>query len=791
MRFKALIFRHALLSLAFLLLFLALNAPQVIVLSQLGAVAWYPATGLCLALMLGISPWYAIAVAFANTLAGALIYQQPLQTYGETLGAVGMAICYGGAAYILRGPLAIDPGLPRRRDVSRYLLVTVTAAMGATVVGVACLAADKTIAWNGVWRTSEIWFLGDAIGLVGVAPFFLIHVLPWVRQQVSPDQPAPHALAESHEKTNFTFSPAQALEALGQAVALPVVLWAVFGPHLRDRELTYLCLVPIIWIAMRQGIRRVVTGLLALNFGIALAMHVYPPTHELLGRLGLLMLVVSAVGLIAGSAVTERLRAAQELHEQTVYLNSLIENSPLGLAVLDRNGRTELTNPAFKELFLYDPSDLEGSSLDKMFVPQDEPSESRDLIPQVLAGQHLHLRVRRRRKDGEILNVEVHAVPLVVQGRVQGAYTIYNDISEQIKASEAERKHAESLSRLVSELQLRTRQMGLLNDMGSLLECCVETKEACSVVSVSVQKLFPEAVSGALYLFKASRNLLGSAGRWGKASSAEPIFAPDACWSLRTGRPHWSDNSADAIRCPHLPKDLGGMSLCVPMVAQGDTLGILQLDFDENNVPVENSGPESLRDSRQGLATAVSGQVALSLASLRLRETLRDQSIRDSLTGLFNRRFMEESLERELLRAGRKRHSLSVLFLDLDHFKRFNDTFGHDAGDFVLRSIADLLRNFFRSDDVCCRYGGEEFGIILPEASVEQAAIRAQALREQVKMLKLEHRNHALGVVTLSIGIAGFPEHAATAEQLLRLADQSLYRSKAAGRDTVTAAPRS
>jgi diguanylate cyclase (GGDEF)-like protein len=176
------------------------------------------------------------------------------------------------------------------------------------------------------------------------------------------------------------------------------------------------------------------------------------------------------------------------------------------------------------------------------------------------------------------------------------------------------------------------------------------------------------------------------------------------------------------------------------------------------------------------------------LASLRLRDSLRDQSIRDPLTGLFNRRFMQESLDRELHRARRKNRSLAVLFLDIDHFKRFNDTYGHEAGDFVLRSFADLFRRHFRNDDVICRYGGEEFAVILPESSSADAAKRAATLRAAVKKIGLRYRGQPLDQVTFSIGIAAFPEHGQTGEELLRAADQCLYQSKAEGRDRVTVA---
>ncbi len=190
----------------------------------------------------------------------------------------------------------------------------------------------------------------------------------------------------------------------------------------------------------------------------------------------------------------------------------------------------------------------------------------------------------------------------------------------------------------------------------------------------------------------------------------------------------------------------------------------------------------------QLLAASVAGQTAMSLASLNLRQKLQEQSIRDPLTDLFNRRFMDESLETEMLRGTRNMRPLSVILIDIDHFKKFNDTFGHDAGDRVLRSIADLLRNFFRASDICCRYGGEEFAILLPDSSLQNAVVRANALRTEVKRLTLNYDSQSLGAITISMGVAAFPEHGSSSEALLRTADRCLYESKAKGRDAVTVA---
>src|SRR5580658_5590285 len=317
---KRVIIRHALVSLSFVLIFLLLNHPGVIVLSHLGSAAWYPATGLVLALMLGISPWYGFLVCFSTALAGILIYQQPLASFGGTVGAVSFGAFYAAAAYVLRGSLKIDLGFRERRDVVRYLSVTTAAALGSTAIGVACLAADHAILWTEYWHSASFWFLGDEIGLLGVAPFLLIYVMPWIRRQLLPEPVASQPEPENFGKATFTGG--AFLEAGVQTCTLMAALWVMFGAELGHAELFYLSFIPIIWIAMRHGIRRVVIALLALNFGIVVAMHFYPPSCAPT-KVALLMFVISAAGLIVGSAVSERMRITGQLSQRTSELISV------------------------------------------------------------------------------------------------------------------------------------------------------------------------------------------------------------------------------------------------------------------------------------------------------------------------------------------------------------------------------------------------------------------------------------------------------------------------------------
>jgi diguanylate cyclase (GGDEF)-like protein len=221
-------------------------------------------------------------------------------------------------------------------------------------------------------------------------------------------------------------------------------------------------------------------------------------------------------------------------------------------------------------------------------------------------------------------------------------------------------------------------------------------------------------------------------------------------------------------------------------MTHGESLGVLHL---RRSHPAAELEQDLAGETGYALAEAVADHIALNLGNLRLREILRLQSIHDPLTGLFNRRYLEESMTRELSRASRDRYAVGVIVLDIDHFKHFNDAYGHDAGDAVLTDIGALLRNGIRGGDIPCRYGGEEFIAILPGAPIEATWWRAEQLRQSIERHRVTHRDRLLDPVTVSLGVAIYPDHGETFEELFRAADTALYEAKSDGRNRVKAAP--
>jgi diguanylate cyclase (GGDEF)-like protein len=318
----------------------------------------------------------------------------------------------------------------------------------------------------------------------------------------------------------------------------------------------------------------------------------------------------------------------------------------------------------------------------------------------------------------------------------------------------------------------RTEELFAMTD---ILQSAEDHGDAGAVLKATSLRLLPNEC-GALYVFNNSRDRLDLAVSWSPNREFDPAatLVPDNCWALKRGKLHVNDPSSGTLCCSH---HLGSQAtLEIPMIARGTVYGLLMLATDDKERAA------NVREvSRIGRALA--DTMSLALSNIALREKLRTQSLRDPLTGLYNRRYMEDALDRYLSMAERGGDSTSVIMIDLDHFKRLNDEHGHAKGDAVLRDAAVQLVGALRPADVVARYGGEELLVILPTCPLEDAVLKAEVLRSRIESLSEMHGC----AVSASFGVACVPETSGKAD-LIPMADAALYQAKQAGRNCVRAA---
>lgn len=474
---------------------------------------------------------------------------------------------------------------------------------------------------------------------------------------------------------------------------------------------------------------------------------------------------------------TKRKPAKEILRTSEFRYRRLFETAQDGILILDA-GTRKITdvNPFVMELLGYSRDDLLGKELWEIGLPKDVQSSRRAFRELKRKGYIRYEDLPLQSKDGKQRDVEFISNVYLVNGR-QVIQCNVRDITARTQAEGSLRKANDELKILVAELQRRDNEMQLLNRMHDLLQTCTTQDEAYKVIAVVAAELFA-GQNGYLAVLHAWDQYLETVARWGDGTLVEPIFSLEDCWALRRGQLHEVLDPQAGLLCHHFVQQPATGYLCVPLTVQGETLGVLCLIGARANNGERQVGQKQL-------AVTVGEGIKMSLSNVKLREKLREQAIRDPLTGLFNRRFLEETLSRDVYRAQRRNSPLCVVMLDLDDFKRFNDTFGHAAGDALLRELGRVLREKLRKSDISCRYGGDEFVLVLPDSHLADTQKRVEEICVLVKELQIQRGGPLVGTLTVSAGIAQADVHSSNPADLLQAADKALYVAKESGRGRV------
>ncbi|HAT5920568.1 TPA: diguanylate cyclase [Legionella pneumophila] len=479
------------------------------------------------------------------------------------------------------------------------------------------------------------------------------------------------------------------------------------------------------------------------------------------------------------------MREKTELQNQNtqIQLKKIIECASDMIAAFDKDNRFIIFNEAYQHEFkrLFNKSITINMSLAKTLV--DVPENKKELA-------EIWKNSLQRNEENKTIELNTEHEKIIYEitskliqngdNEISGVVHSVRDITKRIQAHKELQESYEKMANGIKDLQEKNEQITLLVEMSDIMLACSSQQELSDVLSKYSQRLLRFS-SGYLFIMHPSKNYLEKTTSWGNPQPHELTFTPEQCWAIRRGRIHHVDSSHIELLCGHVSSSLEQQDLsllCVPLMAQNDIYGLLYLEVNLKQLPLFD-------ENQRLLITAFAELTALALANARLGESLRYQSIRDPLTGLYNRRYLEDFLFKQLHQAERTKASFAILMLDLDHFKKINDTFGHEAGDFVLKEIGQILNNDIRLGDVATRYGGEEFVLLLFDVDANAAKTRADNLRSAISKLQVKYGAQYVGQITASIGISIYPDDAKSPGELIEAADKALYQAKNKGRNMV------
>lgn len=477
------------------------------------------------------------------------------------------------------------------------------------------------------------------------------------------------------------------------------------------------------------------------------------------------------------SDIAEREHLTHLLQVSEERFRNAIEYAPIGMAIKGLDGSLLQVNQALCEMLGYSNHDMRHLNAKRIIHPDDWAKE-KDLEQDLVEGKikSYQTELRFLHKDGHIVLVLLSAALMSDnQGKPMNFISQIHDIGPRIENEKAMAELHEQMSVALIELQNREHENTLLSKMNEMLHACQNADEAHSIIHLTAKDLFP-SFSGGLAVYNKPALYLETVRQWGEQQILAASFSTKDCWALRNGNIYIVNDPTNAVLCHHYTSAPTGAYINLPLIVRTETIGLLDIHSDQSFV---------ITDQLKQLAITFAESIKLAMANINLREALHDQAVRDSLTGIFNRRYLDETLPRELEHMKRSKSTLSLAMLDIDRFKYFNDEYGHDAGDEVLRFISKVLQMAIRGGDIACRFGGEEFVVILIETSLDEACQRIKQICQQIKQEPLIFQGMTLPKVTLSAGIAVAPMHGEHAETLLSAADDALYAAKKAGRDRV------
>lgn len=479
-----------------------------------------------------------------------------------------------------------------------------------------------------------------------------------------------------------------------------------------------------------------------------------------LGLEGAAAAVLLAVGLLLARQMRQNASHDEGVARSERSYRLLADSASDLVLTVDSECRTTYASPSSFDVLGLESECLIGRMLPDLAVESDSETLRHAIRSAEQSGRtHTSAGLRHHRGHPVWLDMAIRRLP-----EERGFVIAAHDISER-------RDLETRLQEAGRILDVRRQKIDLIGRLARRLPCCRDNAEFAETIRCYLPQILPET-AGAFYLLEAGATELRRLSNWGQGGFAERFKAED-CWALRRGQRHSVEDANSETICAH-HGPLPCPYVCTPLVAQEKIVGMLHLRYD---------APPDDRDLDMVVET-----ISLALVNLLLQQDLRDKSMRDALTGLFNRRQLETALEAEVAKALRDGTSLSLLMLDADHFKRLNDTHGHEAGDHVLIEIARMLESHFRDSDIACRFGGEEFVVIMPGTGRAPALARAEALRAAVAGRSFVFEGRSIGAVTLSVGVATLPENGEAPEALLSKADQALYAAKRGGRNQVVMA---